>query len=114
MHRRERRRSIWKAVAFQGLQVPSGDQGVCATFTRHSTINIFAIGLCARVVTSQQATVLDNFLSRRANPNRALSGTGGESIYGEKFEDEAFPVKHDRPFLLSMVSSIHILALSSS
>ena len=33
----------------------------------------------------------------------AGNGTGGESIYGEKFEDEAFPVKHDRPMLLSMV-----------
>jgi peptidyl-prolyl isomerase D len=31
------------------------------------------------------------------------SGTGGESIYGEKFEDEAFPIKHIKPFLLSMV-----------
>ena len=31
------------------------------------------------------------------------TGTGGESIYGEKFEDEAFPVKHTKPFLLSMV-----------
>jgi peptidyl-prolyl isomerase D len=30
-------------------------------------------------------------------------GTGGESIYGEKFEDEAFPLKHTKPFLLSMV-----------
>ncbi len=34
-----------------------------------------------------------------------MSGTGGESIYGEKFEDEAFPVKHTKPFLLSMVSA---------
>ncbi|KAJ3760007.1 peptidyl-prolyl cis-trans isomerase [Lentinula raphanica] len=33
------------------------------------------------------------------------NGTGGESIYGEKFEDEAFPVKHDRPFLLSMANA---------
>ncbi|KDQ18326.1 hypothetical protein BOTBODRAFT_143382 [Botryobasidium botryosum FD-172 SS1] len=32
-------------------------------------------------------------------------GTGGESIYGEKFEDEAFPVKHDKPFLLSMANA---------
>ena len=30
-------------------------------------------------------------------------GTGGESIYGEKFADEAFPIKHTQPFLLSMV-----------
>ncbi|KIM82826.1 hypothetical protein PILCRDRAFT_97375 [Piloderma croceum F 1598] len=35
----------------------------------------------------------------------AGNGTGGESIYGEKFEDEAFPVKHTKPFLLSMANS---------
>lgn len=33
----------------------------------------------------------------------AGNGTGGESIYGEKFEDEAFPIDHSKPFLLSMV-----------
>jgi len=33
------------------------------------------------------------------------NGTGGESIYGEKFEDEGFPVKHDKPGLLSMANS---------
>ncbi|KAK1220133.1 peptidyl-prolyl cis-trans isomerase cpr6 [Marasmius sp. AFHP31] len=32
-------------------------------------------------------------------------GTGGESIYGEKFEDEAFPVDHTKPFLLSMANA---------
>lgn len=35
----------------------------------------------------------------------SLLGTGGESIYGEKFEDEAFPVKHTKPFLLSMANA---------
>ncbi|KAF8065023.1 peptidyl-prolyl cis-trans isomerase [Lyophyllum atratum] len=35
----------------------------------------------------------------------AGNGTGGESIYGEKFEDEGFPVKHDKPFLLSMANA---------
>ena len=32
-------------------------------------------------------------------------GTGGESIYGVKFEDENFKVKHDREMLLSMANA---------
>jgi len=35
----------------------------------------------------------------------AGNGTGGESIYGEKFADEAFPKKHEKPFLLSMANA---------
>lgn len=33
------------------------------------------------------------------------NGSGGESIYGEKFEDENFEKKHDKPFLLSMANA---------
>ncbi|CEL97745.1 unnamed protein product [Vitrella brassicaformis CCMP3155] len=35
----------------------------------------------------------------------AGNGTGGESIYGEKFADEDFSFKHTEPYLLSMANS---------
>jgi cyclophilin family peptidyl-prolyl cis-trans isomerase len=98
-----------KPLHFKGTNAPPScverlNQLVFAGSMFHRVIRRFMIqggDFTAGVISSFELSLLP--VATASMLNYLQNGTGGESIYGEKFADENFEFKHERAGLLSMV-----------
>lgn len=91
VHGREGHRTRHRqAPPLQGLPLPPRHQGLHAPGGCGVALSLERLRVpCSGCRECTRARLVGDF--------SAQNGTGGESVYGEKFEDEAFVHKHDRP-----------------